>query len=459
MSLKLDDILKAIKIDTVDNADTYVTFSDYLSTDILIRDMETYVYNRHYNTSFGDLIPYIIANSMKMNIIIISKPVRYELRYISSNNNQSTYSSSYVFIYYDKKDLHYDAILSEWCSKPAARGITNEDMPITTVPSMASNPGEHSGVSMSSHRPNELLTNESLRILFWNINGLSQDKLHDDILGKLCKTYDIILLAETWSKGQDDFALNGFHYFDYSRKYSHPNCKRNSGGLGIFARVSIKNGLRPWCHIDDMNAWFILDKSVFGLENDLYLGCVYIVPENSTYLKHNECDLLLDDVAKIPSECGILLCGDYNARTNVLSDHDDYVSGNDGDLRNLMPTQMGESCHMISVLNEMGRLVRFSRDKTPANRHGSRLIDFCKATDLIIFNGRLGHDHGLGEFTRDDTTGRSVVDYAIGSPVIFNQVNFFKVLDKVPESDHRPLSISLSINYHCDNDKQIEEPE
>ena len=265
MSLKLDDILKAIKIDTVDNADTYVTFSDYLSTDILIRDMETYVYNRHYNTLFGDLVPYIIANSMKMNIIIISKPFRYEMRYISSNNNQSTDSSSYVFVYYDKKDLHYDAILSERCSKPAARGITNEDMPITTVPSMASNPGEHSGVGMSSHRPNELLTNESLRILFWNINGLSQDKLHDDILGKLFKNYNIILLAETWSNGQDDFALNGFHYFDYPRKYSHPNCKRNSGGLGIFARVSIKTGLRPWCHIDDVIAWFILDKSVFGL--------------------------------------------------------------------------------------------------------------------------------------------------------------------------------------------------
>ena len=38
-----------------------------------------------------------------MNIIIISKPVRYELRYISSNNNQSIDSSSNVFVYYDKK--------------------------------------------------------------------------------------------------------------------------------------------------------------------------------------------------------------------------------------------------------------------------------------------------------------------------------------------------------------------
>ena len=118
-----------------------------------------------------------------------------------------------------------------------------------------------------------------------------------------------------------------------------------------------------------------------------------------------------------------------------------------------MPTHMSESCHMISVLNEMGRLVRLSRDKAPANRHGPRLTDFCKATDLIIFNGRLGHDHGLGEFTRDDMIGRGVVDYAIGSPVMFNQVNFFKVLDKVPESDHQPLSTSLSINYHFHNHK------
>ena len=47
---------------------------------------------------------------------------------------------------------------------------------------------------------------------------------------------------------------------------------------------------------------------------------------------------------------------------------------------------------------------------------------------MIFFNGRLSHDHGIGEFARDDTTGRSVVDYAIGSPVIFNQVDFLKVL-------------------------------
>ena len=74
--------------------------------------MEGYVYNRHYISSYGDLVRHIIANSMKINITILSKPVRYELCYVNSKNNQSTDSSSHVFVYYDKKDLYYDAILS-----------------------------------------------------------------------------------------------------------------------------------------------------------------------------------------------------------------------------------------------------------------------------------------------------------------------------------------------------------
>ena len=95
------------------------------------------------------------------------------------------------------------------------------------------------------------------RYFFWNINGLNQDKLRDDILGTLFKKYDIILLSETWSNEQDDYNLNGFLYFNYSRKYSHPNSKRNSGGLGIFVKASFKNDISTWCHTDDVVAWFI----------------------------------------------------------------------------------------------------------------------------------------------------------------------------------------------------------
>ena len=47
-------------------------------------------------------------------------------------------------------------------------------------------------------------------------------------------------------------------------------------------------------------------------------------------------------------------------------------------------------------------------------------------------------DKENGEFTRVDTTGNSVVDYAIASPVLAKSIKSFSVYSKVPESDHRP---------------------
>ena len=61
-------------------------------------------------------------------------------------------------------------------------------------------------------------------------------------------------------------------------------------------------------------------------------------------------------------------------------------------------------------MHENGQLNRFSRDKVRANKHGIHLIEFCKALGLLIINGRAGQDKAIGDFTRDDTTGRSTVD-------------------------------------------------
>ena len=61
----------------------------------------------------------------------------------------------------------------------------------------------------------------------------------------------------------------------------------------------------------------------------------------------------------------------------------------------------------------------------------------------MIVNGRVGEDHGIGEFTRIDTTDSSLVDYAMCSPGLFKQFSLFQVLRKLPESDHKPLSYSI----------------
>ena len=81
-----------------------------------------------------------------------------------------------------------------------------------------------------------------------------------------------------------------------------------------------------------------------------------------------------------------------------------------------------------------------------ASCHGRQLIDLCKTTGMMIFNGRLGNDCGTGKFTRIQGASAGVVDYAFGSTTLFDKIIEFDVNDKFPESDHVPVSFSLSSN-------------
>ena len=78
-----------------------------------------------------------------------------------------------------------------------------------------------------------------------------------------------------------------------------------------------------------------------------------------------------------------------------------------------------------------------------SNKHGIQLLELCKTIGLLIINGRLGQDKGIGDFTRQDTTGCSVVDYMLCNPELFCELYDFKIASKFPESDHRGLSITV----------------
>ena len=82
-------------------------------------------------------------------------------------------------------------------------------------------------------------------------------------------------------------------------------------------------------------------------------------------------------------------------------------------------------------------------DTCHMNSQGRDLIEFCKCVGLLIVNGRVGEDRGIGEFSRVDRTGSSLVDHVICSPGLFKQFRSFQVIRKLPESDHKPLSYSL----------------
>ena len=245
------------------------------------------------------------------------------------------------------------------------------------------------------------------------------------------KNYDIIMLSETWSSDQDDFSLDGYFYYNYPRNYKHPDAKGMSGGLGIFIRLELKDGVDIWSYTDDVIAWVILKKDFFGIQSDIYVANVYhyIVPEGSTYIRHDEYNVIYDHVVNIPSDSEILLCGDLNARTGTAPDFDTYFMGSNGDLDRLLPYDVTYPHRLRGHILSTDISIRSSKDKATMNKHGSRLINLCKATGMLIFNGRIGKDNGIGDFTRDDTTGRSVVDYVLGTPKLIDIVTTFYIMD------------------------------
>ena len=124
----------------------------------------------------------------------------------------------------------------------------------------------------------------------------------------------------------------------------------------------------------------------------------------------------------------------------------DDIRGSNGDLSLLLPDN--DITHtfkdaMIGKLYSRHMLTRYSQDGV-VNAHGKRLLETCISSGLLIMNGRLGYDSGLGGYTRIDSTGKSVVDYMLCSPEVFFVASDFKIHNKFPESDHLPLSACIN---------------
>ena len=75
--------------------------------------------------------------------------------------------------------------------------------------------------------------------------------------------------------------------------------------------------------------------------------------------------------------------------------------------------------------------------------YGRRLPSFCKITDLIIANGRLGEDSNLRQYTFVSHNGCSVVDYLLCSFADSQRIKNFRILGCNKFSDHSPVYFTL----------------
>ena len=72
---------------------------------------------------------------------------------------------------------------------------------------------------------------------------------------------------------------------------------------------------------------------------------------------------------------------------------------------------------------------------------GLRLLNICKEASLRIVNGRVGLDKNQGNFTYQSTLGKSVIDYVLLQPEMFENIMHFAVHGIYTFSDHAPVQI------------------
>ena len=143
----------------------------------------------------------------------------------------------------------------------------------------------------------------------------------------------------------------------------------------------------------------------------------------------------------------ILICGDYNAHTNIKPDYfnSDWAT-KITEIDDIVKNTNNERLQLMNCMYEDHRLDRFSEDMRPMNNNGRLLLDICKISGLIIVNGRLGDDKGIGRATRVMGDHSTVVDYVIATPKLFDQITHFQIHDKLPESDRVPLIFKIMCN-------------
>ena len=265
-----------------------------------------------------------------------------------------------------------------------------------------------------------------VKIGSWNIHGLS-DKLEDDDFVNRISELDICFLLETWS--QENFSLADSYVFSKHASKKIGKQGRKSGGISVIINKKFRKATKIYKETE-YGIWIKLDKNVINSVTDLFICGVYIPPIDSSYSLKTPFDAIENDISELPPDCYTLLVGDFNARTGNLSDIIDNAP---------MPGVDIIPLH----LNAINLSDRFNLDST-TKTYGRKLITCCKHSDMAIVNGRMLGDIP-GNLTSYQSSGNSVIDYAIASHNMLDRINYFQVSPLSLYSDHCLIKTSIHL--------------
>ena len=133
------------------------------------------------------------------------------------------------------------------------------------------------------------------------------------------------------------------------------------------------------------------------------------------------------------NEGNILLLGDFNAR----------IATKQATLLSI------DSNHNPLWLDEdlvLSNSYKRSSEDLIENLFGTELVKICNSQDLLIFNGVMKWPNS-NQMTCIHGLGSSVVDYVIFDIPVSNQIATFDLLnDHEPDSDHKPLTLTLNFS-------------
>lgn len=240
-------------------------------------------------------------------------------------------------------------------------------------------------------------------------------------------------MLESWTSKDSKIDLSGYKAYNFYRKFQHRKARRNSGGIILYCKETIYDGISVIRNHFDTIIWVKFDKKFFKMEHDIYLCATYIWGVDSPAYNvnnHNLFAIIENDISYFKTSGVVMVAGDMNSRVGLKPDYIAY---------DRMNSILDGKDYVPDV-----PLDRISMDKQ-CNNYGIQLLDLCKATGLRLCNGRL---EGKGSYTYYGYNGNTVIDYLMCEQNNFRYIKSFDISDFNIYSDHAILSIKVLTN--CD---------
>ena len=285
----------------------------------------------------------------------------------------------------------------------------------------------------------------------WNIDGvhtrianIRTSKLTFKHVVDMLSKLDIFCLTETHCNSTDSLSVPGYHIIQNKRPQSK-NAPHAFGGLAVGVKTSLIKGVTFLKSTHSEYMWFKLNKRFFGLDKDIYICNVYISPIRSSFSSQRDdiFSLVEEDILRFSTKGNCIIIGDFNARTNCKPD---YINDDNDNFLSLSTSYVSDT-----------PIIRRSCDEKNVDTHGKMLLDLCKSSGLRIINGRKLGDL-CGNFTCFNHRGTpSVIDYALCSSNMLNDIVYFRVHDLTPSSIHCMISCTVKSNWCTYDDIFAEE--